>query len=332
MSTMTVNPVGKTFETHDGERILDAALRSGIMLKHGCRDGRCGDCRTRIESGFSAGAVSYPAELKLADSDKTGETVLCCQAVAHQDLVLDAPEVTALDGISVQMLVSRVLTKERISSDVVVLKLMLAPGSAFTYRPGQYLDITLPNGVTRSYSMAARQPENNALELHIRLVPAGEATPFIFDELALRKMVTVTGPYGSFYLRESAAPLVMLASGTGFAPVKALMEQLIADGIERPVTLYWGGRRADDLYMSDLCTDWAGRFPWFRYIPVVSDATDGWHGRSGFVHQAVIDDYPDLSAHDVYACGAPVVVESARRDFTERCGLSPANFYADAFV
>ncbi|MGB1061551.1 MAG: FAD-binding oxidoreductase [Ketobacter sp.] len=331
MSTITVNPVGKTFDTNEGETILDAALRSGIMLKHGCRDGRCGDCRTVVEGGSHAD-VAYPEGLTLEDSDVSGETVLCCQAVPQKDLVLDAPEVTEFEGISIQKLVSRVKLKDQISSDVVVLKLMLAPGSEFPYLPGQYVDITLPNGVTRSYSMATKALEENAIELHIRLLPGGQATPFIFDELAARKMVTVEGPFGSFYLRETEAPMVMLASGTGFAPIKALMEQLIEKSNTRPVRLYWGGRSAEDLYMSELCEKWAAELDWFEYVPVVSDSTDGWTGRTGFVHSAVVEDFTDLSGHEVYACGAPIVIESARRDFSGTCGLIPSNFYADAFV
>lgn len=332
MSTITVNPVGKQFECHEGETILDAALRSGVMLKHGCRDGRCGDCRTVSESPLAEGAVTYPAGLALAESDLAGETLLCCQAVAHQDLALNAPEVTALEGISVQKLVSRVLAKDLVSPDVVVLKLMLAPGSDFRYRPGQYIDIGLPDGVTRSYSMASAVLDNNAIELHIRLKVGGVATPFIFNELGLRKMVSVEGPYGSFYRRDTMAPMVLLASGTGFAPIKAMMEQLISEGNERSVHLYWGGRAVADLYMHELCCGWAERLPWFEYIPVVSDVTDGWSGKTGFVHQAVIADLPDLAAYEVYACGAPIVIESARRDFTSICGLLADNFYSDAFV
>jgi CDP-4-dehydro-6-deoxyglucose reductase len=332
MSTITVNPVGKTFDTHEGETILDGALRSGVMLKHGCRDGRCGDCRTQVESPITKGSVTYPSSLVLAESDLAGTTVLCCQAVPHQDLALNAPEVTELEGISIQKLISRVLLKDLVSSDVIVLKLMLAPGSTFPYLPGQYIDITLPNGVTRSYSMASRQLVENAIELHIRLKPDGIGTPFVFNELGLRKMVTVEGPFGSFYLRDSGAPMVMLASGTGFAPIKAIMEQLISEGNERSVRLYWGGRSAEDLYMSTLCEDWDEQLPWFDYIPVVSDTTEGWTGRTGFVHQAVMTDLSDLSAYEVYACGAPIVVESARQDFVGQCRLNPTNFYADAFV
>ncbi|MCB5163031.1 FAD-binding oxidoreductase [Marinomonas algarum] len=337
MSTITVNPSGKVFESLEGETILDAALRSSIMLKHGCRDGRCGDCRTTLANPAPAGAISYPETLLLEASDRAGETVLCCQAVANQDLVLTAPEVTELEGISIQKLMSRVKSKEAISDDVMVLKLMFAPGSEFPYFPGQYIDITLPNKVSRSYSMASQTPQDNAVELHIRLKPDGEGTPYIFNELATRKMVTVEGPFGSFYLRKTKAPIIFIASGTGFAPIKAIMEQLIdlqgeANINARPVTLYWGGRSEQDLYMSDLCERWAKAFSWFKYIPVISDQKDNWSGRTGFVHRAVVEDYSALGSYEVYACGAPIVIESARRDLVNDCQLLPTNFYSDAFI
>lgn len=332
MSVITVNPVGKSFDTNEGETILDAALRSGILLKHGCRDGRCGDCRAPATATLPKGAVSYPDGLVLQDSDQSGVTVLCCQAIPHQDLTIDAPEVTEFDGISVQKLVTRVWSKEKISSDVIVMKLMLAPGCDFPYMPGQYVDLTLPNGITRSYSMATNEVESRAIELHIRLLPGGSATPYIFEELDLRRVAHIQGPYGSFYLRESETPIIMLASGTGFAPIKALMEQLISTGNERSVTLYWGGRSSEDLYMQELCLSWVERLPWFNYVPVVSDSIDEWTGRTGYVHQAIVDDFTDLSNHQVYACGAPIVIESARRDLTEKCALPIENFYSDTFI
>ena len=337
MSMITVNPSGKFFESIAGKSILDAALRSGIMLKHGCRDGRCGDCRKSLETPISPTAISYPAGLQLQASDLAGETILCCQAQTNQDLVLTAPEVTELDGISIQKLVSRVLNKDLVSSDVVLLKLMLAPGSEFPYRAGQYVDITLPNGVTRSYSMATQHVEDNAIELHIRLKPNGVGTPYIFNELAQRKMVTIEGPFGSFYLRKTQASIILLASGTGFAPIKAIIEQLIEEqkivnSTTRPVRLYWGGRCAEDLYMSTLCEQWSNELSWFDYVPVVSDKTENWSGRTGFVHHAIMEDFADLSLYEVYACGAPIVIESARNDLISGYGLPAENFYSDTFL
>lgn len=337
MCMITVNPSGKFFESNAGESILDAALRSGIMLKHGCRDGRCGDCRTSLETPISFTAISYPVGLKLQASDLAGETILCCQAQVNQDIVLTAPEVTELDGISIQKLVSRVLSKDLVSSDVVLLKLMLAPGSEFPYRAGQYVDITLPNGVTRSYSMATQHVEDNVIELHIRLKTDGVGTPYIFNELVQRKMVTIEGPFGSFYLRKTQASIILLASGTGFAPMKAIIEQIIEEqntvnSATRPVRLYWGGRSEEDLYMSSLCDQWSNQYAWFDYVPVVSDETENWSGRTGFVHHAIMEDFPDLSMYEVYACGAPIVIESARHDLVKERKLLLDNFYSDTFL
>jgi len=325
---VTVDPVGKTFEADASQSLLDAALRSGVVLKHGCRDGKCGDCRTELTSG----QVEYPEGLELTDSDRAGTTVLTCQARVKSDVVLHSPEVTSFEGVTVQKVAARVMAKQPLADDVVKLTCKLAPGCVFNYVPGQYVDLTVKNVVTRSYSMATAEAADGCIELHVRLVPGGQATPLIFDELQVKNVVAIEGPFGTFYLRDSAAPAVFLASGTGFAPIKALMEQLIAGGNRRKVHLYWGGRRAEDLYMDQLCRQWQDEKDWFEYTPVLSEELSGWDGRTGFVHAAVMEDYQDLSGHQVYACGAPVVIDSARRDFTVNRGLEYGNFYADAFV
>jgi len=324
-----IQPVGKHFEADASGSVLDAALKAGIMLKHGCRDGRCGDCRTPLISG----QVVYPDGLELSTTDEKGETLLTCQARATTNLVIDAPEVTEFEGISIQKVIGRIMGKEQVADDVVILECMLAPGTQFNYLPGQYVDLTLATGVTRSYSMAKRSADDGRIELHIRRVNDGQATPYIFDELQVKNRVTLEGPFGSFYLRESDSPMILLASGTGFAPIKALMEQLIERENTRPVHLYWGGRRLQDLYHNELCQQWQAAYPWFDYTPVLSDeVSSDWVGRRGFVHRAVMDDCQDLSGYQVYACGAPIVIESAKKDFVESCGLNQDFFFADAFV
>ncbi len=325
---VTVDPVGKAFDSDAADSILDAGLKAGVVLKHGCRDGQCGDCRTELKSG----QVEYPEGVELSDSDRAGATVLTCQARAMSDVVLYSPEVTSFEGVTVQKVAARVMGKEQLAEDVVKLTCKLAPGTVFNYVPGQYVDLTIKNVVTRSYSMATAEAVNGCIELHIRLVPGGQATPMIFDEVQLKNVVTIEGPFGTFYLRDSEAPAIFLASGTGFAPIKALMEQLIATGNGRRVHLYWGGRAAQDLYMDELCRQWQQDLDWFEYTPVLSDELSGWEGRTGFVHAAVMEDHADLSWHQVYACGAPIVIDSARRDFTAECGLNEGNFFADAFV
>jgi CDP-4-dehydro-6-deoxyglucose reductase len=332
MSILTITPVDEKVSLAPGETILDGALRTGFLLKHGCRDGRCGDCRAPVVKDGLAAEVRYPDGIELNESDRLGETVLCCQAVPLSDITIHAPEITEHKGISIQSLVSRVKEIKHLSDDVVQLKLMLAPGSEFNYLPGQYVDLTLPNSVTRSYSMATSAVEDGCIELHIRLKEGGEATSFIFSELEPKTRVQISGPYGSFYLRNDHTPIIFLASGTGFAPIKGLMQQLVQSANKRPVFLYWGGRTPEDLYMNDLCQEWQSVLSWFTYIPVISDGSSDWNGRTGFVHHAVLDDYEELSAMSVYACGAPIVVESAKKDFINNKGLLAENFFSDSFI
>ncbi len=328
--TVQIEPADKSFTVEASQTILEAALEAGITLKHSCRDGQCGECRATILSG----AVSYadPAGIKLEQSDLEGKTGLMCVGHATADLVIEAPEVTELEEISVQKCAGRTMAKEAVSDDVAVLKIAPAPGINFAFKPGQYLDLTVKGYDTRSYSMASTDADA-LIELHVRKMPDGAVSPFIVDELKPKAIVTIEGPYGTFYVRDSDSPIIMVASGTGFAPVKSMMLDLVARGNTRPVALYWGGRCQQDLYMDQLCQQWAEQNRWFSYIPVLSDSVDeGWNGRTGFVHQAVVDDIADMSAYEVYACGAPIVVSSARRDFVELCGLEPDRFYSDAFV
>jgi CDP-4-dehydro-6-deoxyglucose reductase len=205
------------------------------------------------------------------------------------------------------------------------------------YRAGQYVEFILKDGKRRAYSIA-NAPHNEGvrqLELHLRLTPGGAFTEHVFGAMKPRDIHRIEMPLGTFFLREeSDKPMVMLASGTGFAPIKAIIEYTLQKGLTRPITLYWGGRRREDLYMQALAEQWAGQHPHIRFVPVLSDATPecAWSGRTGFVHRAVMEDFPDLSGHQVYACGAPVVVESALRDFRNSCGLPEEEFFADSFL
>jgi CDP-4-dehydro-6-deoxyglucose reductase len=220
------------------------------------------------------------------------------------------------------------------ASDVAVIALATsADQPALAYRAGQYVEVCEPGGPRRSYSMATR-PGSRQIELHVRHLPGGAFSGRVFDGLATGDELTLQGPHGQFFWRKPNAPVVLLASGTGFAPIQALIEEAIHQSSTRPMRLYWGGRRPADLYRDALCQRWAREFAWFDYVPVISEARpeDNWRGRSGFVHQAVLQDYPTLAGHQVYACGAPIVIESARCDFTAQRGLTPDAFFADVFV
>ena len=330
---ITVQPSGHQFACEADDTVLGAAIKAGIGLPYGCKNGACGSCKGKV----LAGAVEHKAHQQralTADEKEQGYALFCC-ATASADLVIEAREVGGSSDYPVRKMPSRVSTIERVAPDVVIITLQLPANEALAYRAGQYIEFMLRDGKRRSYSLANAPSLEAPLSLHIRHMPGGLFTEQVFGTMKERDILRFEGPMGTFFLREeSEKPIVMLASGTGFAPIKALVEHMIHLKSTRPVALYWGGRRPQDLYMQALCREWEASLPNFRYVPVVSDALpeDGWSGRRGFVHAAVMEDFPDLSGHQVYACGAPVVVDSARRDYVAKCGLPAEEFFADAFT
>ena len=334
--TITLTPAARSFDVQRDEAILPAAIRQGIGLPYGCRDGACGSCKCRlIEGRVLHGAHQLKA---LSPAEEEAGFVLTCCAMPQTDCVLEARTVPAANEFPVLKLPSRVLGIERPAPDVAVLRLQLPANQNLQYRAGQYVEFLLQGGARRSYSMANAPHALGSppvIELHVRHMPGGRFTDHVFSAMKERDILRVEGPYGSFFLREdSDKPLVLLASGTGFAPIKALIEHLRHKAITRSAVLYWGARRRADLYMHAWAEQAAADMPSLRYVPVLSEAApeDAWTGRSGFVHQAVMADLPDLSGYQVYACGAPVMVDSAERDLVQRCGLPAEEFYADSFT
>ena len=335
--TVHVKPSGRQFLAEPDESILDAALRQSIVMPYGCRNGACGSCKARILEGSVDQGAHQPGALR--DSEATRGMMLPCCARATSDLVIEARVVAGAGDIPVRKMPCRVSTIERVSPDVLVLRLQLPASERLQFLAGQYIELILKDGTRRSYSMACPPHAADQLELHVRHMPGGRFTDALFGasepRVRERDILRFEGPMGTFFLREdSDKPIVLLASGTGFAPIRAIVEHMIHKSIARPAVLYWGGRRPQDLYQRALCERWTTQLPGFRFVPVVSEALpeDHWRGRTGFVHRAVIDDLPDLSAHEVYACGAPVMVEAARTDFSRLCGLSEETFFADAFT
>ena len=330
---IAIEPSGRIFSADPDETILAAAIRQGVGLPYGCKDGACGSCKCKKLEG-SVAHGPHQAKALSADEEAAGFVLTCC-GVAQSDLVLESRQVTQAGAFAVRKMPSRVASIERLSHDVIRLQMQLPANEPFLYHAGQYVEFILRDGVRRSYSMANAPHRGPGLELHIRHMPGGKFTDHVFGAMKEKEIQRIEGPFGSFYLREdSEKPIVLLASGTGFAPIKALIEHMQFKGIVRPATLYWGGRRPQDLYMDAWVRSTLRDMPTLSYVPVVSDALpeDGWSGRSGFVHRAVLEDLPDLHAHQVYACGAPVVVDSARRDFCELAGLDEEAFYADSFI
>jgi CDP-4-dehydro-6-deoxyglucose reductase len=333
MHRVTLQPSGLQFDVEEGESILTAALRQGYVLPYGCRNGACGSCKGRILEG----TVDYGTYQRkaLTDEEKAQGKALFCQAKPLGPLVIEARTVGAAKDIQVKMLPCRIHKMERVADDVMVLHLKLPANERLQFLAGQYIEFLLKDGSRRSFSMGNAPHDDEFLQLHVRHVAGGQFTDHVFNKMKERDILRFEGPLGTFFLREdSDKPIVFVASGTGFAPIKSILESAFKKGVTRPMTLYWGGRRPKDLYLNDLAAKWADDHPNFRYVPVVSDALpeDGWTGRTGFVHRAVMQDFPDLSGCQVYACGVPIMVDSARRDFIQQCKLPELEFYADSFT
>ena len=333
---VTLQPAERVFGVESDEPILTAAIRQGIGLPYGCKDGACGSCKSRLLEGRVVHGTHQLRTLTREEED-AGWILTCC-ARPQTDCVVQARTVAGAGDYPVQKMPARVASLERVAPDVVLMKVQLPATVAFKYRAGQYVEFILRDGARRSYSMA-NAPEHLGnppmIELHLRHMPGGKFTDHVFGAMKEKEILRMEGPLGSFFLREdSDKPIVLLASGTGFAPIKAIIEHMRSAGIARPALLYWGCRRKADLYLHGWAQQAAASMPNLRYMPVLSDAPpeDAWDGRTGFVHQAVMADLPDLSGHEVYACGTPVMVEAAQRDFSARCGLPADAFYADSFT
>ncbi|MEA3195791.1 MAG: CDP-4-dehydro-6-deoxyglucose reductase [Betaproteobacteria bacterium] len=333
MHNVTLTPSGQQFQVEEGETILAAALRQGLVLPYGCKNGACGSCKGKILEG----SVDYGVYQKrvFTDEEKAQGKALFCQAKPRGDVVIEARAVGAAKGIVIKTLPCRVQALERVADDVIVLRVKLPANEKMKFLAGQFIEFLLKDGSRRSFSMANPPHEAELIELHVRRVVGGNFTQHVFEKMKERDILRFEGPLGVFFLREeSPKPIVLVASGTGFAPIKSLVEDAFQRGLERPMTLYWGGRRPKDLYLNALAEKWASDHASFKYVPVISDAfpEDQWQGRTGFVHRAVMEDFPDLSGHQVYACGVPIMVDSARADFTAACKLPEDEFYADSFT
>ncbi len=334
---VTLKTSGKQFTVNQDETVLEAALRQNINLPYGCKNGACGSCKGKVLEGQVT--HGQHSESAMSRADETGGATLFCCAHPQSDLLIEAREVQGAGDIAIRKVPCRVNAISRHGSDVAILKLQLPASERFQFLAGQYLEFLLKDGQRRAYSIANAPEQEGPLELHIRHLPGGLFTDFVFaakdPALKEKDILRFEGPLGSFFLREdSKKPIIFVAAGTGFAPIKSIIEQMQAKKIQRPISLYWGGRRPSDLYMNSLCETWAQDLPDFKYIPVISNALpeDAWDGRSGFVHEAVMTDHPNLKDFQVYACGAPVMVNAARQDFSSQCHLPEEEFFADSFT
>ncbi len=327
--TVRVLPSEHEFEVNGGETVLDAALRHGYAFPYGCRDGVCGSCKGILESG----SIDYGEfEPENIDEDELAKGVtLFCQARPTSDLTVTVREVIAVADIQVRRLPCRIAHMEHLADDVMRLYLKLPETERLQFLAGQYIDFIMRDGRHRSFSMANAPHDYEFIVLHIRHIEGGEFTEQVFSSMHERDILRIEGPHGTFFLREdSERPIILLATGTGFAPVKGIIEHALSEEIKRPIYFYWGARADSDLYLNKLPLQWEQKHEHFHYTPVLSRAGDDWQGRRGYVQDAVVSDHPDLSGFDVYACGLPEMVTASLEAFRQ-CGLHDDQFHSDAF-
>ncbi len=332
MFEINIKSTGKTFSVEGGETILEAALRNDIQLPFGCLTGGCGSCKGKVIEGEVDHGDSKA--FALSESDRGQGMALFCQARPQSNLAVDT-----LNGYQqknpAKKLPSRVSSINKISSDVISLELKTPPTQNFEFIPGQYIDVLLDNGKRRSYSMANTPDGSHTIQLHIRAIKDGLFTDFVMNTLREKDILRLEGPLGDFsFDRSTDKPAIFLASGTGFAPIKSIIEDQLKQDCSRELTLYWGGRRPQDLYMNLLAEQWSRENSHFKYVPVVSQprVDDLWKGKTGNVHKAVMEDFKSLADVQIYACGAPAMVEAAQKDFVQYRELPEEEFFSDAFT
>ena len=328
---VTLHPGGRIFEVQDHETVLAAALRQGVRLPDGCRNGSCGVCRAHL----AAGCVRYPhGPLPgLTAFERQAGEVLLCRAVPDSDLLLDAQEVTAAAALAVKTLPCRVAEMRPLAPEVMALWLRLPPVEKLEFLPGQYIDVLLPGGHRRSFSLANPPHDAALLEIHVSLVPGGRFSEEVFRHMQPGALLEVQGPLGVFFLREeSARPILMVAGGTGYAPFKSMLRHLFETGRQRQVTLYWGARLQADLYELARVEQWLRKQSDFRFVPVLSEPRpeDRWTGRRGRVHEAVLADYAEFAGCDIHLAGPPTMVRAARQSLLLK-GAEPGRVFSDAF-
>jgi CDP-4-dehydro-6-deoxyglucose reductase len=328
---VTLQPSGHIFSVAADTPILDAALDAGFNLPYGCKDGACGTCKGKVLSGrVDLGAAQDEA---LTVEERAAGMALFCCARPLSDLSIEVREINAVRDIPVRTMPCRVHKLQKLADDVMAISLKLPANERLQFLAGQYIEFLLKDGKRRAFSLASPPHADELLEIHVRRVSGGNFTDHVFTAMKERDIMRIEGPLGSFFLREdSDKPIILLAGGTGIAPIKGLVEHALHIGIKRPMQLYYGAKDLAGLYLNGLAEQWAATHPHITYIPVLSEpaAGDAWTGRTGLVHEAVLADHADLSAWQVYACGAPAMCEAAKRDFTAR-GLPPDEFFADVF-
>ena len=330
MFKIKIEPSGHQFEATPDETVLEAALRHGISLPYSCRGGNCGSCKAKVKQG----QIEYQhIPDGISSKEKNAGFALLCQAYSRQDLVIESREIEKSIEIEVRKFPCRVQVREQLNHDVLLIKLKLPGTDRMQFLAGQYINFILKDGRHRSFSIANAPHDDEFIELHIRHIPGGEFTSDAFEHMHEKDMFRIEGPLGYFYLREnSERPIIFMAGGTGFAPIKGIIEHALAKETTRPMYLYWGARTLEDLYMRALPEKWAREHENIHFIPVLSHPKpeDNWQGKTGLVHEVLLNDFDDLSSYELYGSGPPKMVYAGRDVFPDK-GLDLDHYFSDAF-
>jgi CDP-4-dehydro-6-deoxyglucose reductase len=328
MFTVENQASGNHFQVEAGETILDGALNNAIGFPYGCQNGFCGKCKATLMQGEVEYKNGIPPGLSV--QEVADNMILPCKCSAKTDLSIVVAELKSLADIEIKTLPCKVEKIEHLNHDVAKVVLKIPGSEALQYLAGQYVDLIHPDFEPRAFSIANAPHNTGIIELHVRLISGGKFTNFVFNEMQEKSLLKIEGPKGSFYLREdSEKPIIMVAGGTGFGPVKAMIEHTIETNSNRKIHLYWGARTEQDLY-TNLPKKWATTYANISFIPVLSNADEQWQGRTGYVHNAVLEDFKTLVDYEVYACGPPAMVSSAANTFV-KIGMFEDNFYNDSF-
>lgn len=327
---ITIDSSKESFPAGNNETILESALKNGHSFPYGCRNGACGSCKGKLIKGN----IHYQNEVTgISEQESEEGYALFCQAIPESDVIIEAKEIDRVGDISIRKLPCRVTEIEKLNHDVIRLYLKLPSSERLQFLAGQYIDLLLREGKKRSFSLANAPHNDDTLELHIRHYKGGLFSEYAFHELKESTLLRFEGPLGTFFLREdSKRPIIMVAGGTGFAPIKGIIEHALHLGDQRQIHFYWGARKEEDLYLNQLAQTWADEHDHIEYTPVLSetDKADEWQGRTGFVHNAILEDIENLSTYEVYTCGPPPMIHAVLDSFVER-GLSAEYIYSDSF-
>ena len=327
--TVTLESSGKTFQAKPSQTILEAAADAGITIPYGCRSGMCGACKGQLLSGDVM--LEDYQESALTEKEKSGGLILCCKALATENITIDIRESEGDEVIKSKVTPVRVESLEKLNKDVIKMMLKLPGEERLKFKAGQYIEFIMGDNSRRAFSLA-NPPHEDLLELHLRLIEGGKFTQFVFNEMQEKSIHRIEAPIGQFYLRESEKPIIFVAGGTGFAPIKSIIEDMIFNNIKRPIFLYRGVGKFDDLYMHNLSSEWANTIDEFRYIAVSqAELENSDQLRIGLVHEAVLEDFQTFDNIQVYCCGAPGLVQTAFESFVKK-GLPEDQFFADAFT